>query len=185
MLAKSENPQSERANSAWAAVCQSLNAMSHDYEFVVQALRNYLQHMKDLQPQQTDAPKMRIRKASSKNDIGDVAPLSQHQNDVSFEQLPQHSDSSFEESARHGNCWGPRPNDCNQGNGALFLAGQNDCNQGNGALSLARKTTRDDTLLQLFVFQTMISFILFCFCYVNYGNYVRLCTQTSFIESFQ
>ena len=32
------------------------------------------------------------------------------------------------------------------------------------------------TLLQICVFQTIISIILFCFCYVNYGNYVRLCT---------
>ncbi len=68
LVATSEIPQTERANSVWAAVCQSLSVMSHDYDFVVQALKMHLQRMQDQQPQQTNAPNKRSRKAFSKND---------------------------------------------------------------------------------------------------------------------
>jgi hypothetical protein len=93
LFATFNNPQSDRANSLWAGLCQTLSVISHDYEFVVQALRDFLQGMQDQQPhrlallnhfnrgrqdqqpQQTSAPKKRTGKASCKNDIGDAAPF--------------------------------------------------------------------------------------------------------------
>ncbi len=41
---------------------------------------------------------------------------------MSLQQLPQHSDSSFEPAAGHGNSGGPRPSNCNLSDGALVCA---------------------------------------------------------------
>jgi hypothetical protein len=63
LVATSENPQSERAHSVRAVVCQSLSVMSHDYCFVVKVLQKHLQRMQDQQPQQTNVPNKRSRKS--------------------------------------------------------------------------------------------------------------------------